>query len=109
MSKLLLVRHEETLDWYVVAETYPRAFACVRLSGDQIDNVTPNRHLVPTHRHYKGGLYQVFGETIVPGTQTVFVVYGDRDGLNWLREKQKFEAPHNGTELRFTPLVKPDA
>jgi hypothetical protein len=108
MSKLLLARHEETLEWYVVGETHPRAFACIKLTGDQINNILPIRNFAPTHRHYKGGLYQVYGETILPGTQTVYVVYGDRTGLNWLREKEKFEALHDGAKLRFTPVIRPD-
>jgi hypothetical protein len=103
MSKLLLARHEETLEWFAVAETFPGAFACIPLTGDQIANVRAPSGFRPTHRHYKGGHYARFGEVILPGTQTVYTVYGDATGLNWVREKVKFEGAQ-GKGLRFTPL-----
>ncbi|WP_205910720.1 hypothetical protein [Rhizobium sp. MHM7A] len=107
MAKLLLARHEETLEWFAVAETYPGAFVCIPLTGDQNANVRAPSHFKATHRHYKGGLYARFGEVILPGTQTVYTVYGDAEGLNWLREKVKFEGS-NGEGLRFTPLKAAD-
>ena len=102
MTKLLLARHEENMDWYVVAETGPGAFECLRVAGDQIAHVKAPFNFQATHRHYKGRLYAKYGETILPGTQTIYVVYGDESGLNWLREKEKFDGSV-GKELRFTP------
>jgi len=108
MEKLLLARHEETLDWFAVAETCPGVFACLPLTGDQIANVRAPSNFTATHRHYKGGLYAMFGEAILPGTQTVFTVYGDAKGMNWLWEKEKFEGLQ-GEGLRFAPLKTSDA
>ncbi len=103
MTKLLLARHEETLDWYVLGETGPGAFECLLLTGDQIANVKALSNFDATHRHYKGHLYARYGETILPRTQTIFTVYGDAAGMNWLRAKEKFEGKVE-KGLRFTPL-----
>jgi hypothetical protein len=107
MTKLLLARHEETLDWFALSATCPGAFECIPLTGDQIANITVPFRFVPTHRHYKGGIYARYGEVIMPGTQVVYTVYGDVKGLNWLRRKEKFEATL-GKGLRFTPLNSTD-
>lgn len=103
MEKLILARHEETLEWFALAEAYPGEFSCIPLTGDQIENVKRPSNFKATHRHFKGGLYAWFGEVVLPGTQTVFTVYGDATGLNWVREKAKFEGLH-GADLRFKPL-----
>ena len=103
MTKLLLARHEETLDWFALGQTGPEAFECLVLTGNQLANVKTPSNFEPTHRHYKGNLYARYGEAILPGTQSVYTLYGDAEGLNWLRKKEKFEG-RVGKGLRFTPL-----
>lgn len=54
----------------------------------------------PTHRHYKGGLYQVLGHAMHTEMEEMLTIYRDADGEYLARPKAMFEEPG-----RFIPLT----
>jgi hypothetical protein len=54
----------------------------------------------PTHRHYKGGLYQLLGQAKHTETEEELTIYRDSDGNYWARPRAMFDEPG-----RFTPLA----
>jgi hypothetical protein len=60
---------------------------------------------VPTHRHYKGGLYQLLHEATDEYTHRAIAVYRAEDGRIWTRAKHAFnEIMPDGTP-RFAPIA----
>jgi hypothetical protein len=55
----------------------------------------------PTHRHYKGGLYQVLMRGVLEGNLMPVVIYRAENGTNWVRSAQEFD------DGRFAPLPAP--
>lgn len=53
----------------------------------------------PTHRHYKGGLYQKIADALHSETEEPLVIYRSADGRWWARPKAMFDEPD-----RFTPI-----
>lgn len=103
---LLLARHSETLSWYALADLGDSVFDIVALNGDQSDKITKPRHFKATHRHYKGGLYQKLGITLMPKGDIfeVYVVYGDEIGNYWIRPITMFKDDVSPNVARFAAL-----
>ena len=57
----------------------------------------------PTHRHYKGGLYELVGYGRHSETEEEMAIYRSADGRLWVRPRAMFDEPG-----RFVPIA-PDA
>lgn len=59
----------------------------------------------PTHRHHKGGLYELLsGSCRHTETGDQFVVYRNRDGEWWARPRLMFFEEVKSGVMRFAPL-----
>lgn len=59
---------------------------------------------VPTHRHYKGGLYSVLGVARAMHSGDDLVIYRGADHRAWARPKEMFEGTLDDGRRRFVPL-----
>lgn len=103
---LTAARHSETLDWYdVVADGNGIRF----LKNPGADDVRPvsDPAFVPTHVHYKGGLYRVLGHGIIEGEQDEMTLYCDGIGNGWIRPRGMFEDVLESGRPRFAPFSIP--
>lgn len=58
----------------------------------------------PTHRHYKGGMYQALFEARHSETEERLMVYRAADGSVWVRPWEMFQDLLPDGRRRFTPL-----
>jgi len=61
----------------------------------------------PTHRHYKGALYQVICRAELESNLRPVVVYRDAEGRTWVRDSVEFFGTIEDGRLRFE-VVKAD-
>lgn len=64
----------------------------------------------PTHRHYKGGLYEVLFDGMIEADLSPAVVYRGEDGAVWVRPKSDFDAivsfdDQDAPVYRFRPIA----
>lgn len=90
--------HEENAQWLCDRLNAPPASAPAS---------TPDGW-VPTHRHYKGGLYQKLLDAPHTETNELLTVYRNASGSPHIRPKTMFDGPSphpDLAELRFTPIL----
>lgn len=63
----------------------------------------------PTHKHYKGGRYQLLFEAVHTETEEAMAVYRTPDGRAWVRPSAMFyepvDWPDGATRPRFVPIA----
>ena len=59
---------------------------------------------VPTHRHYKGGLYRKLFDARHSETEELLTVYQSADGRHWVRPTAMFDERLPDGRLRFAPI-----
>jgi len=102
--KTISVAHSETHAMYLATEIAPGLFMFEPdpASVFAIKDGVPEEGFVPTHVHYKGGLYRVLGFGLLDGVE--MTLYGDAKGNNWARPRKMFDDRLVSGTPRFAPL-----
>lgn len=107
-ERYCFARHSETLAWHDVYECAGR-FTIVAndtvKDGPKILMSCPD--FVPTHVHYKGGLYRVLGFGEIVGRTEEMTLYRDGVGNFWIRPRAMFEGRMPDGRPRFAPFRIP--
>lgn len=69
-----------------------------------MDNNDKAAPITPTHRHYKGGLYQVTGSAIHSETEEELTLYHSADGRLWARPAEMFHGHLEDGRKRFAEI-----
>ena len=72
------------------------------MAGTNTDTTTPA--FAPTHRHYKGGLYQFLHRARHSETEEELVVYRAADGGIWVRPAAMFDETLPDGRRRFAQI-----